>query len=249
MFDNALLEFRLMVRKAFHCLGFDLRYFMDSEEGVLKNLLARLPPAVVLDVGANVGQYAHMLRSIGYRGPIVSFEPLAAAHRKLTDAARHDGNWIVAPRAALGSAKGSVEVNVAGNSVSSSVLPMKEAHLTAEPRSRYVATESVPLERLDDLLPSLLPGEGPIFLKLDTQGYEEQVLLGAAGVLPRVVAIQMEISLVPLYQGTPTLVQTVSAMQERGFQLFQIITGFRDVATGQLLQVDGIFVRQLPTAT
>jgi hypothetical protein len=58
----------------------------------------------------------------------------------------------------------------------------------------------------------------------------------------------MEISLVPLYQNAPTLVHILGAMEELGFHLFQIVPGFRNVATGQLLQVDGIFVRQLPSA-
>ncbi len=125
---------------------------------------------------------------------------------------------------------------------------MKQTHLAAAPKSRYVATESVALERLDDLLPAIFSGTGPIFLKMDTQGYEEQVLNGAAGILSRVVAIQMEISLVPLYQGAPTLVHIVTAMGELGYHLFQVIPGFRNVATGQLLQLDGIFVRHLPSA-
>jgi FkbM family methyltransferase len=239
----------MTVRKAFHRFGFDLRYFKDSEEGILRNLINRLHPVVVLDVGANIGQYGRMLRGIGYGGLIISFEPLTSTHEKLTAEAGADSNWIVAPRAALGSAKGSIEMNVSGNSVSSSVLPMKEAHLSAAPESRYVATETVALERLDDLLPSIFSDAGPIFLKIDTQGYEEEVLKGASAILPRVVAIQVEISLVPLYQEAPTLVDIVSAMGHLGYDLFQVIPGFRDGATGQLLQLDGIFVRQLPSAT
>jgi FkbM family methyltransferase len=244
-----LYDFKLQVRKAFHRLGFDLRYFKDSEEGILRNLIARLHPAAVLDVGANTGQYAQMLRRIGYGGVIVSFEPLSSAHAKLSVEASADSNWIVAPRAALGSAKGSIEINVAANSVSSSVLPMQAVHLAAAPESRYVATETVALERLDNLLPAIFPATGPLILKMDTQGYEEQVLAGAVGVLSRVAAIQMEISLVPLYQGAPTVVHTLSAMGDLGYHLFQVIPGFRDVTTGQLLQLDGIFVRQLPSAT
>jgi FkbM family methyltransferase len=244
-----LYDFKLMVRKAFHRVGFDLRYFNDSEEGILRNLIDRLHPVAVLDVGANIGQYGRMLRGIGYEGLIISFEPLSSAHEKLTVEAAADSRWIVAPRAALGSAKGTIDINVSGNSVSSSVLPMKGAHLSNAPQSRYVATESVALERLDGLLPALFSGAGPIFLKMDTQGYEEEVLKGAAGILSGVVAIQMEISLVPLYEGAPTLVHIVIAMGELGYHLFQLIPGFRDIATRQLLQVDGIFVRQLPSAT
>jgi FkbM family methyltransferase len=244
-----LHDFKTTVRKAFHSVGFDLRYFMDSEEGILRNLIKWVHPVAVLDVGANIGQYGRMLRGIGYRGQIISFEPLSDAHKKLTVRASTDRNWIVAPRAALGSAKGSIEINVAANSVSSSVLSMKDAHLAAARKSRYVATESVALERLDDLLPALFSGAGPIFLKMDTQGYEEQVLKGAEGILSRVVAMQMEISLIPLYEGAPTLVHIVSAMGDLGYHLFHVVPGFRDVATGQLLQLDGIFVRQLPSAT
>src|SRR5580692_7057782 len=120
-----MYDFKTKVRKAFHCLGFDLRYFIDSEEGILRSLLQRLRPAAVLDVGANIGQYGRMLRGIGYAGPIISFEPLGSAHKKLSAAAGAERSWIVAPRAALGSAKGSIEINVSGNSVSSSVLAVK----------------------------------------------------------------------------------------------------------------------------
>jgi FkbM family methyltransferase len=243
-----LYDFKMNVRKAFHRLGYDLRYFKDSEEAVLRNLVDRLHPVAVLDVGANTGQYARMLRGLGYGSLIISFEPLSSAHKILTVEASADSNWKVAPRAALGSVKGSIEINVSGNSASSSVLPMKEAHLSAAPESRYVATETVALERLDVLLPAIFSGAGPIFLKIDTQGYEEEVLKGAAGILSRVVAIQMEISLVPLYQGAPTLVHIVSAMGDLGYHLFQVVPGFRDGATGQLLQLDGIFVRQQPSA-
>src|ERR1700679_607439 len=102
----ALYDIKTTVRKAFHLLGFDLRYFKDSEEGILRNLIGRLHPVAVLDVGANIGPYGSMLRGVGYGGVIISFEPLSSAHEKLSVEAGTDSNWIVAPRAALGSAKG-----------------------------------------------------------------------------------------------------------------------------------------------
>ena len=244
-----MYEFTHKVRQAFHLLGFDLRYYQDSEESIVGKLLACSKPVAVLDVGANTGHYARMLRSIGYGGVIVSFEPLRTAHAKLVARARGNGRWIVAPRVALGSTKGSIDINVAGNSVSSSILAMNETHLAAAPKSRYVATETVALERLDELLPTIFSSPGSLLLKMDTQGYEAEVLKGAEAILPRVTAIQMEISLVPLYGQTATLMQTLSVMKELGFELFQVIPGFQDGASGQLLQLDGIFVRQLPSAT
>ncbi len=94
-----MYEFKMKVRKAFHRLGFDLRYFKDSEEGILRNLIGRLRPVAVLDVGANAGQYGRMLRGLGYPGLIISFEPLSSAYEKLAAEARADSSWIVAPRA------------------------------------------------------------------------------------------------------------------------------------------------------
>jgi FkbM family methyltransferase len=235
-----------VAKRSSRALGLEVQRLKsaNTEEAITRNLLQTLQPVAVLDVGANVGQFAMGIRRLGYAGAIVSFEALPSVHARLTQRAAADSNWVVAPCAALGSTSGTVEINVAANTASSSVLPMLEAHLRAAPQSQYVGTVAVPMARLDELSLPLLPLQGALMLKIDTQGYEREVLEGAAGILDRVVVLQVELSLVRLYQGAPTLAEMLVFMERLGFELFNVAPGFREKTSGRLLQADGFFVRQ-----
>jgi FkbM family methyltransferase len=196
---------------------------------------------LVLDVGANTGQFAGELRASGYAGRIMSFEPLAAAHQQLTRQAASDVNWTIADRTAIGAMPGSVEIHVSGNSVSSSILDMLPTHSEAEPQSIYVGTESVPVNRLDDLC-SLTPADR-VLLKIDVQGYERQVLDGAQRVLGSCRAVISEMSLVPLYDGQVLARDLWDLLAAQGFETWSLEPGFRDPRTARMLQLDGVFVR------
>jgi hypothetical protein len=100
------------------------------------------------------------------------------------------------------------------------------------------------MERLDVVAPALLPKSGELFLKIDTQGYEHEVLMGASGILDRTAAIQVELSLIGLYRGAPTFTEMVGYIEGLGYEIFSIVPGFKDLKTGQLLQVEGFFVRK-----
>jgi FkbM family methyltransferase len=213
-----------------------------SQKLRLQLLFSQLPIDLVLDVGANTGQFARQCRAAGYRGKIISFEPSAAAHASLLHSAASDPLWSVADRMALGAANGETEINIAVNSYSSSILPMLDAHLSAAPNSAYLQKEKVPLRRLDDVLATTAPGHN-IFLKLDVQGYESQVLAGATYLLPHTIAVQLEMSLLPLYEGETLMPRMCTTLTAKGFNLFDLEPSFRDSATGRLLQVDGIFTR------
>jgi len=195
---------RSLVKNAVHKIGFDLYRLTPSSNPAFQLLKAlnRFGVDLVLDVGANVGQFASELRSVGYKGNLVSFEPLSAAHNALTVAARRDSMWQVHPRCAIGDYDGEIEINIAGNSVSSSVLPMMESHSSAAEGSAYVGVESVPLRRLDSVAPEYLAKSCWPFLKIDTQGFEWQVLDGARETLPHVQGVHCELSLIPLYEGS-----------------------------------------------
>jgi FkbM family methyltransferase len=214
------------------------------EYQVLKNILAWTGAKIVLDVGANVGQYGDLVFETGFEGTVISFEAIPTVHQKLSaHAMQKTRRWIVGPCAAMGAQRGNVAINVSANLVSSSVLPMRAAHLDAAPESRYVQQQIVAVERLDEVARELLPPAGQLLIKVDTQGYEMEVLKGATGLLPRTVAIQLELSLLPLYEGAPTFMELIAFVQSSGFELFSIIPGFRDPRSGRLLQVDGFFVR------
>jgi FkbM family methyltransferase len=220
------------------------RYSVHTSTGAqLHRLLDYCNVDLVLDVGANSGHYATELRAHGYTGRIVSFEPLESAHAELTAAASGDSRWQVARRMALGDAEGKIDIHVAGNSLSSSILDMLPMHEQAAPGSAFVGSESVPLRRLDQLASDYMTGAKSVLLKIDTQGYEARVLKGAAGVLDRVTAIQAELSLVPLYAGQPLFDEMREKIETIGFVLFAIFPGYVHELTGQTLQIDGFFVR------
>jgi FkbM family methyltransferase len=152
---------------------------------------------------------------------------------------------------ALGAKTGEIEINIAANSYSSSILPMLDSHLAAAPSSAYVQKEKVPLRLLDhalaDLHPDLLEATSAptrcIFLKLDVQGYESQVLAGATQLLHHTLAVQLEMSLLPLYEGEALMPQMHAVMTAKGFDLWDLEPSFRDPRTGRFLQLDGIFTR------
>ena len=236
-------------QKCLRRAGWDVRRF-DSRSSQASQLVRQLlvhQIDAVFDVGANIGQFAEKLRDAGFPGRIVSFEPSTAAHSTLSKHARRDGDWIIAPRMALGDHDGTVTLNVAGNSASSSVLPMLPSHASAEPKSRYVGSEVVELRTLDSASTEFTNESERIFLKLDVQGFEYKVLQGAERFLARVAGIQLELSLVPLYDGERLFHPMLHDLEERGFELWSLVPGFVDPDTGRLLQVDAIFFRDEPS--
>jgi FkbM family methyltransferase len=216
-----------------------------TQRNILRPLFQGRGFNFVLDVGANNGQYGLLVRSCGHRGPIVSFEPLAAAHEKLTACAASDPFWTVAERAALGAGASRTAINVAGNSVSSSLLGMNKRHLAAEPRSAFVGTETIDVIALDDCIGRYVSPRRGGFLKIDTQGYEMEVLRGAHRSLSESIeAVQIELSLVELYAGQPPMLEVCNLLKQYGFILRHIIPGLKDPVSGALLQLDGIFVKE-----
>jgi len=239
------------LKRLFRACGLEVQRLRtsNSEYQVLKDALRASGAPVVVDVGANLGQFAQQVFETGFRGTVVSYEAQPEVHRELMKrAAAKSGpaKWIVAECCALGSGTGTVEMNISANSLSSSLLPMKREHADAAPASRYVCTKTVKLARLDDVAAAAVPADVPLFMKIDTQGYEREVLEGAPRLLERTVGVHIELSLLQLYDQAPSLVEMVSYLESRGFQLFGLLPVFRDDRDGRLLQVDGIFMRRRP---
>jgi FkbM family methyltransferase len=210
----------------------------------LLRLLRRFAVDVVLDVGANAGQFGRHLRAMGYRGQLVSFEPLAQPFRRLQFNTATISNWR-AVQLALGEVDETRSIHVAGNSQSSSFLEMLPQHLAAAPKSAYVGTESVTVCRLDSVIDQYCAAGERVFLKIDTQGFEAAVLRGARQSLTRCMGVQLEMSIAPLYQGELLLPELIGEMAKQGFALMDLKPGFFDPRTGELLQLDGLFFRRL----
>lgn len=233
------------VKRLINAAGFDLRRLSPSANPTYQLLkgLDHFNIDLVLDVGANIGQFASGLRSVGFNGNIVSFEPLSDAYKLLSARAERDAKWQVHSRGAIGDYDGEVEINISGNSVSSSVLPMLEAHSAAAMQSAYVASETVPIFKLDTIVSEYLSGSNRCFLKIDAQGFEWQVLDGASETLVRAQGVLCELSLVPLYEGQRLWLDLIKRLENAGLVLWSIQKGFTDPRDGRTLQVDAIFFR------
>lgn len=199
---------------------------------------------LVLDVGANEGQFSIELRENGYKGKIVSFEPLSMAHNHLCRVSDNDSNWDVYPRSALGAYRHQAEINIASNSASSSLLPMLDAHIEAAPHAAYFSKELVEVFTLDEAMLQIPYAEANIFLKIDTQGFEWEVLDGAIETLPKVRGALLELSFLPLYEGQKLWSDILLRMEQAGFVLWALQPGFVNSKTGRTLQMDGLFFRE-----
>src|SRR6185312_15621300 len=171
------------LQRLFRACGLEVRHLRssNSEYQVLKDVLRASRPDVVLDIGANLGQFAQLVFEVGFRGSVISFEAQPQVHHELVRRAARAPRWIVADCCALGSASGAIEMNISANSLSSSLLPMRREHADAAPTSRYISKQLVKLERLDDVAARVVPPGASLFMKIDTQGYEREVLDGASG--------------------------------------------------------------------
>lgn len=234
-----------IVKRALRSVGLDLRYYgvHNSPDAWLLKTLTSHGVNLVLDVGANDGGYGRTLRDAGYAGKIISFEPLSSAHAKLIQRTSRDPLWEVAPRLAIGSVDAETEINVAANSTSSSILPMLKVHMDAAPKSAYVSKEKVRVARLDGIVGNLGLDNSIIHLKVDTQGYEYEVLTGASQTLRRVSGLQLELSLAPLYDGQKDYMEIVESVRKLGFDLWAIFPVFINPQDGRLLQIDAIFFK------
>lgn len=222
-------------------VGFDLRRRHPYRDPamLMAHKCQQLGVRTILDIGANVGQFGMELRDAGWTGKIVSFEPLSQAHAELSR--RASGNWTVAPRCAIGSENAAITINVSANSASSSLLNVTDRSTTVAPGSAFSATETVLLRRLEDLVDDTW---GKVALKIDTQGYEAEVLAGAGRVLDVTEVINVEISLSELYEGGPSGSQLFSILEGLGFRCVALTEGFSDPYRNEMLQVDGTFVRR-----
>jgi len=216
---------------------------LSEPDWSLRQILTGLEISVVFDVGAHVGQYATRLRRLGYRGRIVSFEPQEAAFAALHKETTSDPQWE-ALRTALGDREGEQVLNISRNSVSSSFLPVAPAILQVEPSIDKVGTETVPVDTLDRLYSRFAGSSDSILLKIDAQGYEANILAGAQELLACCSAVQLEMSLFPVYRGQKRFPEMMRLMLDRGFEMVHLERGFSDGDTGYLIEVDGVFVRK-----
>ena len=205
-----------LVWRTFRRMGIDIRPSYQSPS--LIDFLRSRQVDLVLDVGANVGQFGQSVLNIGYRGQIVSFEPIAEVFERLSANIAAHPNWT-ARNFALGNTEGQAEISVSQNTVFSSLRPQTELAADFDASSRTLRKEMIAIKRLDDIFAEFRSRN--ILLKIDTQGFEKDVLLGAAQSLGAILGVQLEIPIGQLYQQSWDMQQALAFMAERGFVLCQ----------------------------
>lgn len=201
----------------------------------------RIDPRTVIDVGANVGQFAVAAAMHFPQARILAMEPLPDCLPVLRRNTRKLPNVTVYP-CALGEADGDASFHVNSHPHSSSMLPLAAAHRAAFPDAKETTTISVQVRALD----SLLAGaelQAPVLLKLDVQGFEARVLRGASELLRRVEYLLMEVSFKPLYEDELPFTDMLPLVQGFGFRFLRPLDWLSEPATGEILQMDALFGR------
>ncbi|MFI6470787.1 FkbM family methyltransferase [Streptomyces sp. NPDC050516] len=231
---------RRLTHRAMRWFGIDsVRHRPGGPE--LVRLLARYEIDLVLDVGAHRGDFGAVLRAAGYRGRIVSFEPLRGPRAELRRRAALDDTWTVLPYA-LGDRTGQAILNVSGDAgPASSLLPMLPRH----PRTVHTGKAIVETRRLDGLWEQLVaPGER-VFLQLDVQGYEAQVLGGVGEFADEICGVRIGAPLVPLFEGGKLFDELLALTREQlGLTLMSLAPGPIDPRDGRMLRCDLVLLRE-----
>lgn len=236
---------RDLLKKFFNMFGLEVYYLQPySDTGTqLIKAMQIINTELVFDIGANAGQFASEIRRKGYEGKIVSFEPLSSTRDKLLKKSSRDKKWIIHEQTALGEKHKNIEINISKNSVSSSILPMLKSHYEVDNNSVFVGSETVPLITLDSVAKIYLERINNSFIKIDTQGYEWQVLDGARETLKVAKGIYCELSLIPLYKDQHLWKAMIERIEKEGFTLWSLQQGLRDPQSGRTLQMDAIFLK------
>ena len=235
------------VRRTIHRFGWDLHHYDPDRtlETYLSTLLPDLGVNCVIDVGARIGEFGLTLRAIGYRGHILSFEPVRENFETLKRVCADDAQWMAYPYA-LGSDAAESTMNVTEATNFSSFLPPSNFGQNTFPGEIAIKRkESVSIRRLDMIFREVTASidEPVIYLKMDTQGWDVEVLRGAAGCLDRIVAAQSEMSLISIYDHMPKATEAMTAFEDAGFFASAMYPVSRD-RHRRLLEFDCIMVRR-----
>ncbi len=201
----------------------------------------------VVDIGANTGQFAESLYDFGFQGRVLSFEPVEAARQELLQRSAAYPLWEVAERCAIGDQDGSITMNVSDDTVFSSALPIKDSYVSHNQKSRIVRQEEVPAYRIDSILPRYIEDleAARLLLKIDTQGFEKQVIDGAPETLGRAIGLKIEIPLYAIYENTEfQFYDIMDLARSQGFQPYSFHVEGVDLNTGRVNTIDGLFFRE-----
>lgn len=200
----------------------------------------------VIDIGANKGQTRDNLRKSGFKGDILSIEPLPALCEELKKKSVIDSRWTIMPPMALGEKKSECTLNISFAPDMSSLLPSTGALMTAYPKTRVIETVTVPVITLDDFYNEQNLSGKKVFVKIDTQGYEMNVLRGGLKTLEKITGLQVEMSLFELYKGETLFDEIIAFLGSKGFRPHLLENISFSKPLNRQLQIEGVFYKEKP---
>ena len=208
----------------------------------LRNYFKRVHVDVVIDIGANIGQFGKKLRSLGYRGEIYSFEPVSESYRRLLKNSKNDLNWF-AFNYGFAEESGDAIINVSRSSDFSSILDTNDfgTDFFSKKMSRQ-GTENIKLRRFDSFYSEQNFQDQSLLMKLDTQGYDLSVLRGSVNSLSAIGAILTETAFIPIYSGMPLFDDIRSFVEKYDFKLSFMFPVSKN-AKGQIIETDSFFTK------
>ncbi|WP_287061433.1 FkbM family methyltransferase [Mesorhizobium sp.] len=241
LLDNLPLRPKARIKNFGRRLGLDIHVYGPRHNADLRlvHFLRMHAVDLVIDVGANRGQFAKGLLTNGYSGRLVSFEPLPNAHTQLiAEAKTFEGQWEVAPAMALSDEAGFAEFQITHSDTSSSLLQPTDAFVSVLPQVAISSTLEIQTQCLDTAaLPYISKAAKP-FLKLDVQGTERKVLDGGGETLSKCCGAIVEICTEELYHGQSTIQEVLAVLLSAGFEVWDISSAYRNARTHRLGAID-----------
>lgn len=214
------------------------------------DLLANYEVNCVFDVGANKGQYGKQLREFGFRGRIVSFEPVPEVLERLRKVAQRDPDWLVYP-CALGRSESVESMHLGWKTMNSLLGPSAYGQKRYKRFANTTRTTQVQLRRLDEVMDHALEGlaNPRPYLKMDTQGFDMEVFAGAGQRIDEFVGMQSEVAPLRLYEGSPHMTEAIAAYEDAGFEITGMYPVTREESTGRVVEFDCILARAASAPT
>lgn len=237
-----------VIQKAVRAVGLYVGRYppVDSLAYHIKTVLRELAIDCVLDIGAHEGEYAEFLRDLGYTGEIISFEPVRSSFEILSKARASDKHWR-GQNIALGAEDGELGINIyTGSTFNSFLPPIDDGTARFRDSTQLVRVEKVAVRRLETIVDEILAArpKANIFLKMDTQGYDLQVVRGSGRQLASIRALQAELAARQTYAGMPTLPESLSELNRLGFELTGIFPVARELDHLRIIELDCVMCRK-----
>ena len=230
------------VRRVIQKTGFDLHRYRKGPDKL--EWIKSQNIKTVLDIGANVGQFAKEIREILPDAQIYSFEPLKECFNKLSQGSSL--GKFGAFNFALGDKEETKEINKSSYTPSSSLLPMTNTHKTLFPHTKKHSQEKIEIKRLDDVAKDLNldpSADGEILIKVDVQGFEDKVIAGGVETFKKAKVVLIENSFVELYESQPLFDDIYMKLKELGFEYRGALQQKIAKNTGQIISEDSMFIR------